>query len=64
MEFSIPSININRVDDLELRDALLNMTAEQRRQLGINRNTLWYIKKNLRGGKKIKIYDKVKMKLS
>lgn len=63
LEFNIPSIEINRNDDLELRDALLRMTPEQRRELGINRNTLWYIKKNLREGKKIKIYDKVKTKM-
>jgi len=39
------------------------MTPEERRGLGINRNTLWYIQKNLREGKKIKIYDKVKAKI-
>ncbi len=39
------------------------MTPEERRQLGINRNTLWYIKKNLTEGKKITIYDKVLEKI-
>jgi len=40
------------------------MSPEERRRLGINRNTLWYMKKNILEGKKIKIYEKVKTKVS
>jgi hypothetical protein len=29
------------------------MMPEQRKELGINKSTLWYIRKNLREGKKI-----------
>jgi CRISPR-associated protein Cas1 len=36
---------------------------EQRKELGINKSTLWYIRKNLREGKKVKLYDKVKAKI-
>jgi CRISPR-associated protein Cas1 len=39
------------------------MTPEQRKELGINKSTLWYIQKNLREGKKVKLYDKVKSKI-
>lgn len=45
LELDIPSIKINRNDNIEIRDTLLNMTPEERRQVGINRNTLWYIKR-------------------
>ena len=62
--FAVPSIKINRNDNIEIKNALLNMTPEQRRELGINRNTLWYIKKNLVDGKRIKIYEKVKNKIA
>lgn len=36
------------------------MTPEQRKELSVNKSTLWYIRKNLREGKKIKLYDKIK----
>ena len=63
LKLDIPAIKINRNDKTERRDKLLTMTPEERRKLGINRNTLWYIKKNLTEGKKITIYDKVLEKI-
>ena len=39
------------------------MTPEERKRLGINKSTLFYMKKNLQDGKSIKIYDKVFNKL-
>ena len=39
------------------------MTPEERKRLGINKSTLFYMKKNLQEGKSIKIYDKVLTKL-
>jgi hypothetical protein len=50
-------------DDNATRDYILNMTPEQRKELGINKSTLWYIQKNLREGRKVKLYDKVKAKI-
>ena len=64
LKLDIPPLKIRRNDNSEVRDHLLSMTPEERKQLGINRNTLWYIKKNLREGKTIKVYDKVKTKLT
>lgn len=64
LTFNIPSIRVTRNDDKNIRDLLLRMTPEERRNLGINRNTLWYIKKNLADGKKIEIYNKVKSKIT
>jgi hypothetical protein len=31
------------------------MMPEQRKELGINKSRLWYIRKNLREGKKVKL---------
>jgi CRISPR-associated protein Cas1 len=63
LQLDIPVVRVIRNDDLEIRHALLNMTPEQRRELGINKSTLWYIQKKLRDGKKVKLYDKVMAKI-
>jgi len=59
VEFIVPKIEINRDDTILLRQKLLSMTPEQRKKLGINKSTLWYIKKNLQSKDKIKLYYKV-----
>ena len=35
------------------------MSPEERKKLGINKSTLWYLKKNIQSKDKKKIYDKV-----
>ncbi len=62
-DFVIPKIKLNRNDDVELREKILNMTTNERKQLGINKSTLWYIKKNFCEGKNSKIYEKVISKI-
>lgn len=62
-EFVIPKMKIERNDNLELRENILNMTTEERKQLGINKSTLWHIKKNLSKGKTPKIYEKIHLKI-
>lgn len=47
----------------ELIDRLRNMTIAERKELGIRKNTLWYILQNLNKGKKIKVYDKTVKKI-
>ena len=59
LDFMIPKMMLNRNDDLELRDKILNMTHEERKELGINKSTLWYIKKNFSERKTPKIYEKI-----
>jgi CRISPR-associated protein Cas1 len=46
-----------------MRDAILNMTPDERKKLGINKSTLWYLQRSQREGKQVKIYEKVKDKL-
>ncbi|MCA9820602.1 MAG: CRISPR-associated endonuclease Cas1 [Nitrosarchaeum sp.] len=58
----IPKMRLGRNDNLELRGKILNMTPEERKELGINKSTLWYIKKNLSDGKTPKIYEKILLK--
>ena len=61
--FVIPKMKLNRNDNLELREKVLNMTTDERKELGINKSTLWYIKKNLSEGKISKIYEKIFLKI-
>jgi len=56
-------MKLNRNDNLELREKILNMTTEERKRLGINKSTLWQIKKNLSEGKTPKIYEKILLKV-
>ncbi len=64
LSFDIPKLEINRVDNTKIRHRIADMTPEERRMLGIKRNTLWYMKKNIKEGKRIKIYDKTIQKIS
>ena len=61
--FIIPKMTLNRNDNLELRERILNMTSDERKRLGINKSTLWYIQKNLSEGKTPKIYEKILLKI-
>jgi len=62
-EFVIPKIKINRNDNLELREKILKMTPQEMKRLGINKSTLWHIRKNFSEGKTPKIYEKVLLKI-
>jgi CRISPR-associated protein Cas1 len=63
IEFVVPHIIINRNDDLQIREKILAMSPENRKKLGINKSTLWYLKRNISSGKSVKIYDKILSKL-
>ena len=39
-DFDIPKITIQRNDDVQIREKILNMTPQQRRQCEINKSTL------------------------
>jgi CRISPR-associated protein Cas1 len=58
-DFIIPKINLNRSDNLELRDKILSIDEGKRKRLDINKSTLWYIKKNISEGKPTKMYKKI-----
>lgn len=62
-DFVIPKMKLNRNDILELKEKFLNMTVDERKRLGINKSTSWYVKKNLLEGKTPKIYEKIMLKI-
>ena len=64
LEFNVPEMKIQRNDTIELQDKILEMTPKQRKESGINKSTLWYMKKNIQSGKTVKIYDKILGKIN
>ena len=62
-DFDIPKLEIQRDDTALLRKKILAMTSDQRKKLGINKSTLWYMKKNITNEKSVKIYGKILSKL-
>jgi CRISPR-associated protein Cas1 len=63
LEFDVPTVENERNDSLELRERVLQITPEQRRHLGINKSTLWYMQKHIKEEKRIKVYNKIKVKV-
>ncbi len=63
LQFNIPKFEIKREDPIELRDKVLGLTIEDRKRLGINKSTLWYMQKHVKDGKRIKVYCKVMSKI-
>ncbi|MDH3657180.1 MAG: hypothetical protein OEM77_03495 [Nitrosopumilus sp.] len=56
-------MKVERNNNLELKEKILNMTLDERKQLGINKSLLWYIQKNLVEGKTPKINEKILLKI-
>ena len=63
LKFDIPEFKINRVYSTDIRSKVLSLTPQDRKRLGINKSTLWYIQKHIKEGKKVKIYGKIANKL-
>jgi len=63
LEFAIPDIAIKRNDNSEIRDKIMSINPEKRKELKINKSTLWYQQKKIKEGKTIKIYNKTKVKI-
>ena len=62
LNFSIPEIRIERVDNKEIRSRIIAIDPEKRKDLGINKSTLWYQQKKIKEGKEIKVYSKTRGK--
>jgi CRISPR-associated protein Cas1 len=63
LEFTIPDIEIKRNDNSQVRDKIMSIDPKKRKELKINKSTLWYQQKNIKKGKSIKIYNKTKVKI-
>jgi len=58
IEFTIPDIAIKRDDNSQVRDKIISIDPEKRKELKINKSTLWYQQKKIKEGKTIKNYNK------
>ena len=64
LNFSIPEIRIERVDNTNVRSRIMSIDPQKRKELGINKSTLWYQQKKIKEGKGIKVYGKTRGKIN
>jgi len=62
-EFTIPDIKIKRNDNSQIRDKIMSIDPEKRKELKINKSTLWYQQKKIKEGKTIKVYNKTLLRI-
>ncbi|MDA8055082.1 MAG: CRISPR-associated endonuclease Cas1 [Thermoplasmatales archaeon] len=63
LDFNIPEMRIERVDNKEVRSKIMSIDPQKRKELGINKSTLWYQQKKIKEGKEIKPYKKTRVKI-
>jgi len=63
LEFTIPDIAIKKNDNSQVRDKITSIDPEKRKELKINKSTLWYQQKKIKEGKTIKMYRKTRVKI-
>jgi CRISPR-associated protein Cas1 len=64
LQFDIPVKKSERNDSVAVQQKLLNMSSTERQRRGINKSTLWYQKRNIKEGKRIKLYSKTISKVT
>jgi len=63
LKFTIPDIEIKRNDNSQIREKIMSIDPEKRKELKINKSTLWYQQKKIKGVKTIKMYRKTRVKI-
>lgn len=63
LTFEIPDIIISRNDDKDIRSKILSIDPKMRKELGINKSTLWYQQKKIKEGEMLKVYNKTRVKV-
>ena len=64
IDFNISSINLERIDNHELRQKILKLSYSEAKKLGIGKGSLHYLKKNAESDKPFKVYNKIKKRLN
>ena len=59
LDFKDPMRKIDEDDSKELRKMITSMTSSEARKLGINKSTLWYLKKHSHSKKPLRIHKKI-----
>jgi CRISPR-associated protein Cas1 len=63
VDFSEPSLALERFDNSQLRERIKSLTAEEAKKLGINKSTLYTLREHLRSDRPFKLYHKVNRRL-
>jgi len=63
LEFTIPDIEIKRNDNSLVRDKIMSIDPDKRKELKINKSTLWYQQKKIKEGKALKVYNKTMVRI-
>ena len=63
LEFKIPDIAISRNDTMDMRNKILSLDPQKRKELKINKSTLCYQQKKMKEDKAIKLYKKTRAKI-
>jgi len=64
LEFSIPDILIKRNDNSQVRDKIMSINPEKRKESKINKSTLWYQQRKIKEGETIKVYYENMVKIN
>jgi hypothetical protein len=64
IDFSTPSPFLSRDTSEAVRERILSMSVAEAKQLGIRKNTLWYMQQRARSGRPLTIYRQVRKKLA
>ena len=57
------SIRIERVNNEDIRSKIMSIGPRKRKELKINKSTLWHQQKKIKEGKEIKVYGKTREKI-
>ena len=63
LDFNIPEMRIERAENKDVRSKIKSIDLQKRRELGINKSTLWYQQKKIKEGKEIRVYSKTRVKI-
>ena len=63
LDFKIPDIAISRNDAIDMKNRIMSIDPQKRKELKINKSTLWYQQKKIKEGKTIKMYNKTKVRI-
>jgi len=63
LDFKIPDIAISRNDTIDIKNRIMSIDPQKRKELKINKSTLWYQQKKIKEGKTIKMYNKTKVRI-
>ena len=61
--FSEPAPDLNRADNIAMRQRILQLTQSEARELGIGKSTLHYLRKHAQSDKSFRVYGKVAERL-